>query len=670
MDLGLGIDTGGTYTDAVLMDLKTGAVIEISKALTTHSNLMIGIAESMDGLSASHLKNIKFTSVSTTLATNTTLEGKGYPCGLIMIGYTISDDLPTSDILEIRGGHDADGNELDDPVKDFDVLEEFIRDTQNSVSSYAISSFFSVRNPEHELLVRKKIAEMTSLPVVCGHELSRALGVYERTLTAILNAQLIPVTDRFVKSILAAMEIRGIQSNLMIMKCDGSLVSIEEALQKPVESIFSGPAASLVGAAHLTGEKTCVTIDVGGTSTDISMIVDGIPSISDSGATVGGWKTMVRAIQMNTSALGGDSHVWISQGLHLGPRRVTPISLEAVVHPGLTEKIKTMEIPSERVLDQIIQGTSFFIKMAQHPDSSQANMSVYEKKVYDAVSNADETPSTVYDISALLGDHPMLFSKVLDSLVLKNFVRQIGFTPTDALHVLGKYVKWDREAAAASAKIIAGYMSVSPEEACRRIQLAVSEKMATDLVSFFAPNLKHEDVISLVLKSPFTKVKVTTPVILIGAPVSAYSDDFQNLVDAKVILPEHYEVGNAVGALLGDVIYRTNALIRPKSVGSLVYTVFDETGRYEYESHEEAVENSREKIHERIYAHMAKYGLDRDAIFVNIKREEIQAGYTTEHPLEIKLFGIGVGTPRKIPDSQSGISKRALGDSESRRFDS
>lgn len=659
MDFGLGIDTGGTYTDAVLMDLKTGAVIEKSKALTTHSNLMNGITKSIDGLSPSYFKDIKFTSVSTTLATNTTLEGKGYPCGLIMIGYTISGDLPTSDVLEIRGGHDADGNELDDPSKDFDVLEEFIRETQNSVSSYAVSSFFSVRNPEHELTVRDKIAEMTGLPIVCGHELSRALGVYERTLTAVLNAQLIPVTDQFVKSVQSAMENRGIQSNLMIMKCDGSLVNIEEALKKPVESIFSGPAASLIGAAHLTGDKTCVTIDVGGTSTDISMIVDGIPSISESGATVGGWKTMVRAIQMNTSALGGDSHVWINQGLKLGPRRVTPVSLEAVEHPGLIEKMKTMEVPSERVLDSIIQGTAFFIKMPQSPGSSKAKMSVYEEKVYAAVSDVDETPSTVYEISDVLGDHPMLFSKALDSLVLKRLVRQIGFTPTDALHVLGKYVHWNTEAAAAGAKIIADYLSLSSEEACRRIQVAVSEKMATDLVSFFAPNLKSEDVTSLVLKSPFTKIKVTPPVILIGAPVCAYSDDFQTLIDAEVILPEYYDVGNAVGALVGDVIFRTNVLIRPKSIGSLVYTAFDDTGRYEYETHEEAVEKSVEKIHELIYAHMDKYGLDRDSISVNIKREEIQAGYTTENPLEIKLFGIGVGTPRKITGRSLPKSKNS-----------
>ncbi|MDY0266694.1 MAG: hydantoinase/oxoprolinase family protein [Methanimicrococcus sp.] len=654
MQLGLGIDTGGTYTDAVLMDLKTGRIIEKSKSLTTHSDLVVGITKSIERLSTSHFKDIKFTSVSTTLATNTTLEGKGYPCGLILIGYSISEDLPVSDILEIRGGHDAEGNETDDPSKDFDALFDFISMTKNNVSAYAISSFFSVRNPDHELLVKEKISEWTDLPIVCGHELSRALGVYERTLTAVLNAQLIPVTNQFVRSVLFVMKEKKIESNLMIMKCDGSLVSIEEALLKPVESVFSGPAASLVGASHLTKNKTCIMIDVGGTSTDISMIENGIPQISDSGAMVGGWKTMVRAIQMNTSALGGDSHVWVSQGLHIGPRRVIPISLAATEYPDLIEKMKNATLPSERVLDSVIQGTAFFSKLPASSRLSDVSLTEYEKTVLNAVNDADETPSTIYEISNKLGDHPLMFSKALNSLVLKRCVSQIGFTPTDALHVLGVYINWDVEAANIAAKILSDYLSLSPKELCRRIQMSVSEKMAADLISFFAPYLKPEEVNRLIFQSPFIKFRVTTPVILIGAPVNAYYDDFRQILDAEVILPDFYDVGNAVGALVGDVIFRTDVLIRPKSIGSLTYVAFDETGRYEYESHAEAVLNGEEKIRNLIGEHMEKYGLSGSAVKIEIKRSEIQAGYTTENPVETKLFGIGVGTPRKIePDSKN-----------------
>ncbi|WNY26340.1 hydantoinase/oxoprolinase family protein [Methanolapillus ohkumae] len=652
MNLGLGIDTGGTYTDAILMDLSTGAVIEKSKALTTYPDLILGISNAMDGLTPDLLQKIKFTSVSTTLATNTTLEGKGYPTGLILIGYSVAGDLPVEDLIEIRGGHDTDGNPLNDPSADFEVVEEFVKSTQNKVASYAISSYFSVRNPEHELAVKEYVQKLTNLPVVCGHELSRALGVYERTLTAVLNAQLIPVTHQFVKSISTVMNQKGISSGMMIMKCDGSLVSIEEALKRPVESVFSGPAASLVGAAHLTGKNTCVTIDVGGTSTDISMIQNGIPSISDSGAIVGGWKTMVRAIQMSTSALGGDSHVWLSQEIHIGPRRVVPLSLAALQYPGFAAKMKCADRPSDRILDPVIQGTSFFT--ASGPSFSlDIALSPYEQKVYDAICSEKE-PVSVYEISKKVGDHPLMFSKALDALVSKRYVTHIGFTPTDALHVLGIYVKWDREAATIGAKILADYVNKKPEEMCRRIREMVSEKMATDLAAFFLPSLKAEEIRSLVLDSPHTKLKINMPVVLIGAPVMAYSEKLCDLLDIELVLPQYFDVGNAVGALTGDVIFRSDVLIRPKSVGSNVYISFTESGKTEDESYQEAIAKGKEWIKCRIYDHMNLYGLTQDAVRIDIQQKEIKTGYSVEKPLEIRLLGVGIGTPRKAGIDNDG----------------
>ena len=335
MNLGLGIDTGGTYTDAVIMDLAKGRIIDSCKSLTTYPDLVKGIECTLRGLKEEYLKEVSFTSVSTTLATNTTLEGKGYPAGLILIGYSINKELPTDYVLSIEGGHDSDGNELRS-LEGLDSVKEFVLQNRNKVAAFAISSYFGVRNPDHEIMVKEYIRELTDLPVVCGHELSLSLGAYERAVTALLNAQLIPVIDDFIKSILSVMEKMGVNSTLMMMKCDGSLVKIEEALEKPVESIFSGPAASLVGAAHLTGLKTCIALDIGGTSTDIAMIRDGIPIVNDTGAVVGGWSTMVKAIKMDTSALGGDSHVWVQKKMFIGPKRVIPLCLAAVLSPNPT----------------------------------------------------------------------------------------------------------------------------------------------------------------------------------------------------------------------------------------------------------------------------------------------------------------------------------------------
>lgn len=339
MYLGLGIDTGGTYTDVAIMDMSNGTIIESNKALTTYPDLIRGIKNSIEGLDPRYFKRIKFVSVSTTLATNTTLEGKGYPAGLILIGHTIPKKLVNHYTVSIQGGHDSSGNEIA-PLEDLETIRDFVKQVKNKVAAFAVSGYFGVRNPEHELKVKEIIQEMTGLPVVCGHELSTSLGAYERAVTALLNAELIPVSKQFINSVRTIMQEKEIKATLMMMKCDGSLVSIEEALQKPVESIFSGPAASLVGAAYLTGLDTCVTVDVGGTSTDISMISGGIPEISSSGAKVGDWKTMVKAIRMETSALGGDSLVWIKRKTYLGPTRAIPLCLAASEFPCLLDKLK------------------------------------------------------------------------------------------------------------------------------------------------------------------------------------------------------------------------------------------------------------------------------------------------------------------------------------------
>ncbi len=204
--------------------------------------------------------------------------------------------------------------------------------------------------------------KLTGLPAVCGHELSQELGAYERSVTAFLNAQLIPITRQFVKSIIADMTERGgINARLLMLKCDGSVIGIKDALQRPIETIFSGPAASLVGASYLSGLQTCAVVDVGGTSTDISSIYMGVPDLSDDGAIVGGWKTRVRAIRMETTATGGDSHVWTVDrgGLHLGPRRVMPLAVAAAQYQDFLNTLKRTPMPAREDLGENIQPTKF-----------------------------------------------------------------------------------------------------------------------------------------------------------------------------------------------------------------------------------------------------------------------------------------------------------------------
>ena len=247
MQYSLGIDAGGTYTDAVLIRDTDGAIVDSNKALTTYPDLHPGIKNVIDGLNPEYLKNIKLVSVSTTLSTNTILEGTGFPVALILIGdHPLEKQLPTKHVLFAAGGHDHNGEE--EAPLDLEAVEKFAMRVKNKVSAFAISSYFSTRNPEHELRVKDLILKLTGLPTVCGHELSQELGAYERAVTAFLNAQLIPITRQFVQSIITDIKERGVNARLLMLKCDGSVVGIKDALKKPsklsfraLQQAWSGP---------------------------------------------------------------------------------------------------------------------------------------------------------------------------------------------------------------------------------------------------------------------------------------------------------------------------------------------------------------------------------------------------------------------------------------------
>lgn len=650
MKLGLGIDTGGTYTDAVLMDLSDGRILDFNKALTTHSNLVKGIESVIAGLKQEYLKYIRLVSVSTTLSTNSTLEGKGHSAGLILVGYTVKGDIPAHEIISIDGGHDSKGNEISG--LDLKSAEQFVNSTRVRLFSYAVSSYFSARNPEHELSVKKTIEQLTNKPVVCGHELSLSLGAYERAVTAVLNARLIPITSQFIRAVLSVMKERNIKAPMMVMKCDGSLVRIEEALEKPVESIFSGPAASLVGAAHISGLKTCVAVDVGGTSTDIALIEDGVPEISEHGAVVGNWKTMVKAVRIRTSAIGGDSHVWVQRKICIGPNRVIPLCLAASDYPSLEDKLRKAEKVSDRIMDDILQPSSFFVRSGnpEYDDDVHAlnypiefELENYERKILDAIGYE---PVSVAEIAEAVEKHPLQFVKALRSLVQKRCIYHIGFTPTDALHVLGEYEMWNSNASMLGAKLLGSYLGLDPESFSHEIKRNFAKNIALDLMAFFAKDFKREDLEKLLANTRFTKFKINIPVVMIGAPVKAYVPELGEFIEADIRTPKFCEVGNAAGALAGNIIKRSEILIRPAGPGTEQYHVFSEVERKVADNYHEAVDYGLELMEKLIFDHMDGYGLQKEQVRFDLERKDVDPGFGAQK--ETRLMGLGIGNPLKL----------------------
>ena len=248
----LGFDTGGTYTDAVLFDPETGTVLAAAKALTTKHDLAIGLRGALDGVLQGSTDDIALVSMSTTLATNAIVEGQGSPICLLLLGYEPS-ALDRADLRRalghdpvcfIAGGHAPTGDEQ--ASLDLVALEAAINRHAANVAAFAVSGYFSVRNASHEIAARELIRRLTGLPVTCGHELTSRLDAPRRALTAALNARLIPQLQQLIRAVETLLAEKGIRAPLMVVKGDGSLVSADFAMTRPVETILSGPAASVV----------------------------------------------------------------------------------------------------------------------------------------------------------------------------------------------------------------------------------------------------------------------------------------------------------------------------------------------------------------------------------------------------------------------------------------
>ncbi|MDA0336120.1 MAG: hydantoinase/oxoprolinase family protein [bacterium] len=282
-DLALGVDTGGTYTDAAVVTWPAAAVVASAKALTTPGNLAIGVSEAiraaLAGAPADATQRIGVVGLSTTLATNAIVEGVGNPVCLLLIGYDaellrrfdFERQLVTDDVVFVAGGHDGNGHQV--AALDEEALIEAVRQRCTRVDAFAVSGYFSVRNPAHENRARELIrVHGGDRPVTCASELTGQLDSIRRATTAALNARLIPLLRGLVQTVRDTLLDTGIVAPLMVVKGDGSMVGADFALERPVETILSGPAASVVGAWHLAGQRDAWVVDIGGTTTDIAVL--------------------------------------------------------------------------------------------------------------------------------------------------------------------------------------------------------------------------------------------------------------------------------------------------------------------------------------------------------------------------------------------------------------
>ncbi|WP_099867136.1 hydantoinase/oxoprolinase N-terminal domain-containing protein [Pararhizobium haloflavum] len=665
--ISLGLDTGGTYTDAVLHGTRCG-VLAKAKALTTRHDLSVGLSMAADSVLASagvRPEAIALVSLSTTLATNALVEGQAGRVGLIAIGMSQADlarggvdkALGEGPLVLLSGGHDVHGQER--PI-DLTPLDDAVEDLKRRCDAVAIAGYFSVRNPAHEIAVRDLVQARTGLPTTCSHELSARLGGPRRALTTVLNAGLITMIDRLLNATRTFLAAREITAPLMVVRGDGALISASEARLRPIETILSGPAASLVGARHLTGLDAAIVSDIGGTTTDVAILQNGRPRLDDEGAVVGGHRTMVEAVAMRTHGLGGDSEVHIDVSaltpeISLGPRRCVPISLAGHAHHSII--LDTLARQLRQETPGRLDGR--FAMLSGTGATRSTDLGDKEQALLARLGPAPAPLETVLS--------SMAQRATLERLVQRGMAQIVAFTPSDAMHVLGHQGQWNGEAADLAARLMArrrtgagNPIAASAEAFSRmvaaRLALQSARVVLDAALSDGGPDHRGAPLPINAMTSPLVERALTgpagiarfsialdRPIIAIGASAGVHYPAVAPMLGARLIVPEHADVANAVGAVVGQVEVEAEMVVSMPEEDCFLVGGVGEPVRFR--SEQEAMGHAREVARREALRRAEKAGAEASRVTLTERTSAPETGGRRQF-VEATVKATAIGRPR------------------------
>ena len=338
----LGLDVGGTFTDAVIID--GHRVVATAKRRTTKDNLMNGIGEALDAvLEGYDTSNIEQVTLSTTVVTNTIVEEKEQVVDLYVVtgpGRNVDDIFPVKPIY-LQGYTDHRGIVVEHTPADAVRGIANMVQARSGTDLAAVSAKFGVRNPQEELSITEELKN-TYLTISNGSLLSGSLNFPRRTISAYFNSAVTPVFTVFKKNVEDALSARDIVAPLHILKADGGSLPIEHMVSRPVETAFTGPAATVLGLSALgvIGNQHTVALDIGGTTTDISLWKHGRPLMTKNGVSIREYPSAVRSFAVTSVGIGGESVVRLKNGnLTVGPERVGPSVALGGVEPTLGDAL-------------------------------------------------------------------------------------------------------------------------------------------------------------------------------------------------------------------------------------------------------------------------------------------------------------------------------------------
>jgi len=616
-------------------------------------DLSIGVRNAMsavlDKMTSDRTESIDLVAISTTLATNAIVEGEGARTCLMLIGQpesilersrlgnAVGDDY----VVRIQGGHSASGEQQQELDRDEILIQANAH--RRKVQSFAIASYFAVRNPAHEIAAQELVTNATSLPVSLSHELSSSLDAPRRALTTLFNARLIPLLRELIESVQSEMDKRKIPATLMVVQGDGSLVEADTALHRPVETILSGPAASVNGARYLSHVDNALVSDIGGTTTDIAVIRNGLPEIDSNGATVAHWRTMVRAVRVHTVGLGGDSEVSFDENneIILGPRRAIPLTLGAVEFPVIENSLaESLRQPPHRLDGE-------FALRIRHLEGQPAELTGIEQDTWDMLAAGPCTLERLFS-------NPRRES-ALSRLRQRGLATRIGFTPTDAAHVVGLQDHLNANIARLGANVWArradhsdaGTFSQSviyalgqqSARALTEAALMTEKSTPAKLDKWFLQRSFNADSSKLLQPS----LSLRYPVIGIGAPAASFYPEITRLLNTSALIPENAHVCNAVGAVVSGILRTIDMLITSPAEG--LYRLHSPEGISDYPDRQQATDVACE-IGNRLAMAAAEAAGARDIeLEQSIHHEVARAADGTETYIEGRISVAATGEP-------------------------
>ncbi len=645
--IGLGIDAGGTYTDAVIYDFLDSHVLAKSKALTTKWKYSEGIMKAVESLPEELKRVVDLISVSTTLVTNAIVESNSRPVGLLLMpnGTETPSDLKHQPLTMIRGRTTIGGDITEDvdPEEIRSAVQKMI--SHFHVEAFAVSGYGGSVNPALELKVKKIIREETDFEVCCGHELSGSLNFSVRATTAVLNAGVMPIMEDFLKEMSFSVSEAGLKAPILVVRGDGAVMSESYARDFPVQTALSGPAASMAGAMFLTGIRNAAVVDVGGTTSDIGFLDDGLVGICDDGARIGKWDTHVKAVDMLTSGLGGDSEILFErQDWVLGPRRVTPVSWLGTMEDSTRGIKESLRDAGSRPADWIDSTATlqFLYRTSKIPDFELTSR---EQAVYDALESG---PLMMWQIKDRIGAGSW---RLVKSGRLENAycIQRSGLTPTDLFHSETVLNLWDAGLANEYLSLIAGVAGITISDLGIKIRTMISGKLGSCLLQkLLGQEIAQGNAIKSILKHGNEKInlspRISIPVIGLGAPASLMMNDVMKDLDGNLTLCEHGDVANAIGAITSKVTTTRDATVAATSSGGFRVHGIEGENRH-FESLDEAENRCIQALVDQARKEGRKAGSSADEVSMTIKTDVARTVEGSELFIERRYRAVITGAP-------------------------